>query len=352
MRFHLLPGMAGRRAFRRVDLLAGLGVTVALVLGGLLVDVFARRVGRGSAPGAGELVDDVVLAAVAGAACVPLLARLRRGGRARDARLSELAGELGRRRAVEAGERGRVMDTQERVAWVIQTDALSVHLQPIFDVSDGTGPVTGYEALARFPDGRGPETWFEEAHCVGLGAALDTYAFIAALRVLPSLPPDVYLSVNVSPDTLLWDGFWPALPPDCDAHRLVVELTEHVRVEDYDLVKLLLDRLRRLGARIAVDDAGAGFASLRHIVHLAPDVIKLDRGLIRCCDVDPVRRTLAEALAGFAQRIGAALVAEGVETAGELDTLRAIGVGQAQGYLLARPAPAGDLVSPAAAATP
>jgi len=105
-----------------------------------------------------------------------------------------------------------------------------------------------------------------------------------------------------------------------------------------------LKPLRKRGLRIAVDDTGAGHSSFRHILQMHPDYIKLDMSLSRGIDRDPARRALASALIWFAREIGCKLVAEGVEKASELRTLRDIGVKIVQGHLIARPAPPAEII--------
>jgi EAL domain-containing protein (putative c-di-GMP-specific phosphodiesterase class I) len=121
--------------------------------------------------------------------------------------------------------------------------------------------------------------------------------------------------------------------------RIVVEITEHEAVEDYAALVRSLDTLRGLGCRVAIDDAGAGFASLRHTLQLAPDIVKVDISLTRDIDSDRGRRALASALISFADEMGMTIVAEGIESQAELDTLRELGVIYGQGYFLAEPAP-------------
>jgi EAL domain-containing protein (putative c-di-GMP-specific phosphodiesterase class I) len=157
-----------------------------------------------------------------------------------------------------------------------------------------------------------------------------------ALAALSSLPPDAYLAVNASPDTIFGDEAFNLLN-GMPAERIVLEVTEHAHVEDYDRLRQGLAPLRQRGVRLAVDDAGAGYSSLQHILHLQPDLIKLDMSLTRHIDLDPARRALASALIGFARDTGSRIIAEGVETASELATLRALGVEHAQGYFLGRP---------------
>ena len=147
-----------------------------------------------------------------------------------------------------------------------------------------------------------------------------------------------FLSLNVSPAVAASPGLARAL----EGRRLddlVLEVTEHERVEDYPALLRHLAPLRAAGLRIAVDDAGAGFASMRHVLALAPEFIKLDMSLIRDVHRDPTRRALAAALTTFAQQTGADVVAEGIETAAELRCLQQLGVSHGQGYHLGRPRP-------------
>jgi EAL domain-containing protein (putative c-di-GMP-specific phosphodiesterase class I) len=155
---------------------------------------------------------------------------------------------------------------------------------------------------------------------------------------MEDLISSAYLSVNLSPAAVLAPNLMPLLAR-VPMGRLVIELTEHTAIQDYGPLLAALARLRASGARLAVDDAGAGFASLRHILRLAPDIIKLDITLTRDIDADPVKRALASSLVTFAREIDASITAEGVETAGELGALRELGIGSAQGYYLARPGP-------------
>ncbi|HEY6533871.1 MAG TPA: EAL domain-containing protein [Acidimicrobiales bacterium] len=213
---------------------------------------------------------------------------------------------------------------------------LSMVYQPILDLH--TGEVLGAEALARFgtEPQRSPVQWFIEAAEVGLGVQLELAALRRAAEGLPLLPPGSFLSVNASADTIRSPALLDALN-GLPASRLVIELTEHERVEDFEQLIAPVTQLRARGVRLAVDDAGAGFASLQHILRLRPDVIKLDRTFIEGVEDDPVKRALTTALVTFAADIGASLVAEGIATVGELDSLRSLGVRQAQGRFLAEP---------------
>lgn len=230
---------------------------------------------------------------------------------------------------------------RERIRAALKPGALSVVVQPIVHLASGE-PV-GFEALARFSvePRRPPNEWFTEAWSVDLGVELEMAALQAAVELLPDLPSG-YLSVNLSPATLLSAHFrrsmW-TLPRD----RLVVEMTEHVPVSDYDALGEALAELRARGVRFAVDDAGAGYASLRHVIRLDPDVIKVDVGLVRGLDENPLLRSVTRALIAFGEDAGAQVVAEGVETQAEARTLRALGANYAQGYLFSAPMPLPEL---------
>ena len=224
-----------------------------------------------------------------------------------------------------------------RVRQVLDHSSITMVFQPIVDLLSGA--VAGYEALARFPGSlpRGPDEWFRDAVMAGLGSDLELLAIRSAVADIDSVPDDAYLSLNVSPATALLPQLAEILAVVGD--RVLLELTEHTPVDEYQRLVGALTQLRRLGVRVAVDDAGSGYASLRHILRLDPAVIKLDLDLTRGIDTDPARRALAASLVVFGQEIGATIVAEGIETATELDALRRLGVRFGQGYHLGRPAP-------------
>ena len=236
---------------------------------------------------------------------------------------------------------------RREVETVLNGEALHMVFQPIAEL--GTGRIVGVEALARFQcePRRPPNEWFAQAANVGLGVELEIAAVRNALADLNLLPAQTYMSVNVSPPAVTMPGLADALAA-LPSGQVVVELTEHSRVENYALLIDALDGLRQIGVRTAVDDAGAGYAGLQHILRLHPDIIKLDTDLTRGIDTDPVRRALGASLLTFADDIGAAIIAEGIETPEELDTLRSLGVPSGQGYHLARPGalplPSPDLV--------
>lgn len=223
-----------------------------------------------------------------------------------------------------------------RICDVLDHRRFHIVFQPMHDLVDQR--IAGYEALSRFVAEplRGPDKWFEEAALVGLREELELAAIEMALEALPAIPPTAYLSLNVSPATILSGRLAECLKP-YPLDRLMLEVTEHDIVEDYARLFEALVEMRRQGLRLAIDDAGAGYASFRHILHLAPNVIKLDRSLVQGIDKRPDSRALTAALVGFTNETGSRLLAEGVETQAELEVLREIGVRKAQGYLLGRP---------------
>lgn len=235
-------------------------------------------------------------------------------------------------------ESSRRRQVKARIRAVLNGDGLTSVYQPIFDLK--TGQPVGFECLSRFSGEprQGPDVWFAEAASVGLGLELELKAVERAFQAFQALPSHVYLAANLSPDAIL-SGNLESLLSSMPKDRVVLEITEHVTVTAYEEIAKALHSLRAAGARVAVDDAGAGYASFRHILRLQPHYIKLDRSLISNIETDPARRALAAAFIRFGDETGSKIVAEGVETQAELDALRALGVGKAQGYFFGKPAP-------------
>jgi EAL domain-containing protein (putative c-di-GMP-specific phosphodiesterase class I) len=239
---------------------------------------------------------------------------------------------------VEPGVRAqeRRTEIEGRLGPVMADGGPVVALQPIVDLASGAR--IGAEALSRFPTGWGkaPDVVFAEAHSVGAGHRLELLALERAAAHLRSVSG--YVAMNVSPATLL--------TPECrellgrlPLPRVLLELSEHDPVEDYAVLSAVLGPFRAAGLRLAIDDVGAGFSSLRHIVQTAPDVLKLDRSIVSGLDTDPVLSTLVRSMVEFAGGLRARVVAEGVETAPEAATLRALGVDYGQGWHFGRPGP-------------
>lgn len=229
-------------------------------------------------------------------------------------------------------------EIRTRLRKVLDERAFNIVYQPIINVAEHR--IVGHEALTRFlvEPVRTPDQWFNEAQEVGLQEELEIAVIRKALAGLAHFPEDTYISLNISPGTLL-KGSIGAVLDGFPLERLMLEVTEHASVSDYSLIASELEPLRKQGLRLAVDDAGAGFASFRHILKLRPDVIKLDSSLIHSIDADVGCRALAAALIRFAEETGSKIVAEGVETEAELHILRELKVNKAQGYLLGRPKP-------------
>ena len=204
--------------------------------------------------------------------------------------------------------------------------------QPLVELA--TGRVVGYEALSRFAE-RSPEAWFNQAHGCGLSAELEGAAIRAALEY-DDRPDGTYLSLNCSPSAISSGRVRSILPDDLSEY--VIEITEHELASEDGALEQGLQELRGRGARIAVDDAGAGYAGLKQVMRVSPDIIKLDRSLIERVHADSAKSALIEFFVLFARRVGAAVCTEGIETLEELTTLIDLGVGYGQGYLLGRPA--------------
>jgi EAL domain-containing protein (putative c-di-GMP-specific phosphodiesterase class I) len=237
-------------------------------------------------------------------------------------------------------DRGQLEGEKRKLEWsrvreVLARDHIDIEFQPVFDLTDCR--IVSLEALARFwtEPMRSPSAWFAEAAEVGLGIELELAAIRSALQRLDEFPPEVALALNVSPTTALDRRFNELLLDVAD--RVVIEITEHAQVDDYEELQRALAPLRQRGAQVAIDDVGAGFANLRHILRLAPDIVKLDLSLTQEIARDPAREALASSLVGFAEGVGASIVAEGISSDEDLALLRALGVAYGQGFYLARP---------------
>jgi EAL domain-containing protein (putative c-di-GMP-specific phosphodiesterase class I) len=222
-----------------------------------------------------------------------------------------------------------------------EPDRVRPVFQPIFDLQRGV--VCGFEMLARFdsPLQASPDQWFAAAARLGVGDQLEAKLVRAGVQARESLPENCFLAINVGPDALLSDEVGGVLAGR-DLSRMVIEITEAAPVLDYDVLLRALAVLRDAGASVAVDDAGAGYASLNHVMQLRPDFVKLDRGLVADVDRDPAKHALVETFGVLAGRLDAWLLAEGIERPAEREVLAAMGVPLAQGFGLGRPATAMD----------
>lgn len=205
--------------------------------------------------------------------------------------------------------------------------------QPIVALS--TREVVGYEALTRFADGTQPEIRFARAAAVGLGFDFELAAIEAAIAAAPPIPRGGFLAFNVSPGLVVTAGKRLKRVLKRFGGRIVLEVTEHARVANYEEFRWAVGRVGDV--EVSMDDAGAGYSSLRHILGLAPLWVKLDMTLVRAIDTDPLRQALVAGLAYFGDRAGPRLIAEGVEREEEAQCLLDLGVGFGQGHLLGRP---------------
>jgi EAL domain-containing protein (putative c-di-GMP-specific phosphodiesterase class I)/DNA-binding NarL/FixJ family response regulator len=228
-------------------------------------------------------------------------------------------------------------ESLRRIRAVIDERGFETAYQPIVALVDNR--VIGVEALTRFDTEprRSSEVWFGDAVSVGVGTDLDMAAAQKALQILPDLPSGIDLFLNVRPESISSDRFAEVMD-GIRGESVVLELTERAPIQDYDSLNGMLADLRDDGFRIAVDDAGAGYASLRHLLNLRPDVLKIDISLCRRIESDRARQVLAGALASLGRELDATVVAEGIETGAELQAVRDLGVDCAQGYYLGRPA--------------
>jgi EAL domain-containing protein (putative c-di-GMP-specific phosphodiesterase class I)/CheY-like chemotaxis protein len=232
--------------------------------------------------------------------------------------------------------RQRRGEVRHELEGVLERGAFEPVFQPIVELVSGR--TVGHEALTRFDDGTRPDRRFADADAVGLGLELEEACLEAAIAASSRLPGRGWLSLNVSPDLLLErERLRHCLGKS--VRPAVLEVTEHVAIEDYSAFRAAVASISS-PVRVSVDDAGAGFASFRHILELHPDFVKLDIALVREIDHDDIRQALVAGIVYFALKSGCQLIAEGIETRGERDQLRALGVELGQGYLLGRPAPA------------
>lgn len=323
--WHRLPVAGDREAWRWP------GIACLLMPAAALVRL------RASAELSGAMVEGFVLAVpAAGLAVVSYGGYLRQARRwrrleneVRTLRVSALMPGLSVTPADVAGLPG-----ENEMAELISEVAPQVALQPV--VSLTTGQARGQEALSRFGSRVPTERWFRGAALHGLGADLERLTLRASLDSLARIPEGQFLAVNVSPASL-YDAHVLRLLEETDLSRLVIEVTEHDAITDYDDTRRCLARLRAKGARIAVDDVGAGYASLKHLLLLQPDMIKLDTSLTRDVHKSPKQQSMVQTLVAFADEVGAVVLAEGVEVAEQVPPLVEAGVALGQGWHLGVP---------------
>jgi EAL domain-containing protein (putative c-di-GMP-specific phosphodiesterase class I) len=228
---------------------------------------------------------------------------------------------------------------RDQIEAIIDEGAFTPVFQPVVELQ--AKRVIGYEALTRFADGRDPAETFAEAAILGIGTDLELACVRRSLEAAVALPEDTWIGVNVSPAMLLETPELAALLATTQ-RPVVLEITERAEVEDYVRLHRAIAALGN-DVRIAVDDAGAGYAGLQRILELRADLVKLDMVLVRGVDSDPARQALVAGMAHFARRTNARLLAEGVESDAEAEALLDLGVELGQGFLFGRPVPAEDV---------
>ncbi len=213
---------------------------------------------------------------------------------------------------------------------IIAASAFHPVFQPFIDLS--SGEVVGFEALTRFDDGAHPGKRFDEAATVGRSAELEGACARAALAGADALPAGAFLTINFSAASILSGQAATVIAPA--GRPIVIEVTENTRIANYPELRAAVDRIP--GVRLAVDDTGAGYASLSHILELRPDFVKLDVSMIRDIDTNAVRQAMVAGMCHFAEQSGTVLIAEAVETEAEARELRALGVTLGEGAMLAQ----------------
>jgi PAS domain S-box-containing protein len=241
--------------------------------------------------------------------------------------------------ARDVADRTEARRAKAQIREIIDSRAFEPVFQPIIDLKRDA--IVGYEALTRFAGGASPVLLFGEAAAIGLGPDLEIATLTAAWAAAKALPGSAWLSLNVSPALIMSPKPLRGVLRGTK-REIVFEVTEHAEIADYKAFRSAFADLGPSKA-LAVDDAGAGFASLRHILELRPAYVKLDRWLIAGLDSDEARQAMIVGLRHFARSTGCLLIAEGVETAAELSVLRTLEVDLAQGYVLGRPAPVDEL---------
>jgi EAL domain-containing protein (putative c-di-GMP-specific phosphodiesterase class I) len=231
-------------------------------------------------------------------------------------------------------ERAETLVARKAIERIIAENAFHPVFQPVVELVSGR--TVGFEALTRFDDGRRPDLVFADAARAGVGLELELKTLEAAIAAARGLPPGNWLSLNVSPGLLVCAAGLDAILAARD-RPAVLEVTEHVAIDDYRAVRSAIDRLGS-DVRTAVDDAGAGIANFSHLVELRPGIVKIDAGLIRDLDTDLARQAVLVGLVHFAATAGCEVIAEGIETEPERATAQGLGVTHGQGYLFARPA--------------
>lgn len=232
---------------------------------------------------------------------------------------------------------------------LISQNRLSAVFQPILDFRSRS--YFGFEGLIRGPQNtplHTPAALFDSANRQGLRLELERACHATVLRAFARMNLPGRLFLNLSPAALSDSHFAPNhmqlllrqlnLPPE----RIVIELTENQKIEDFSAIRDLLSAYRKTGYQIAIDDLGEGFANLRMWSEVRPEFIKIDRSLISGINQDKLKFMLVRSMQEIAEASGSRIIGEGMETPEELATVRSLGISYGQGYVIARPAPTPD----------
>ncbi len=237
-----------------------------------------------------------------------------------------------------------IAEVAAEVAKVAAVGALRAVFQPIYDLR--TGQPRGYEALIQPAEGSGfadPDELFMAAEAVGRTVELDLACLQTSIAAFAGLSLPGSLTLNLSPRTLEADEFSVHTlvrllsRHGVDPRRVVLELTEREAVEDLDHLIRAVESCRAAGMRIAADDVGAGNAGLRLLSQLRFDIVKIDLSLVQGGAIRTTSLEVVRTLKDLADRWGALVIAEGVETPEQLEFVRGLGIRAGQGYLLGRP---------------
>lgn len=252
--------------------------------------------------------------------------------------IAEIAGELIEEREI---ERQTVSQHKHEIEQIIKNNNICMYFQPIYCLK--SNKIKGFESLARFftQPYKTPDVWFQNAEDIGLGEALEILAVQNVMHNLASFNKDTYISINTSPKHII-SGVLSKKLAHFDCSNVVIEITEHSPIHDYNLMRQSLQPLREKGIRLAIDDVGAGYCSFQHILELEADIIKLDISLTQNINKERSKFLLAKALLGFAEAINCTVIAEGIENLQELMTLKALGINNVQGFFIAKPASLSD----------
>ena len=242
----------------------------------------------------------------------------------------------------------REIELQLREA--LTNGGLDVHYQPIVDLHNFS--ITGFEALMRWPHPTkgmiSPAKFIPVAEECGLIDALGHWILVEACRKAKHWPVDMRVSVNVSPIQLAKPDFVATVQSvlattGLEPHRLVLECTETIFIEDSEKMLSTLHKLKQIGVQIALDDFGTGYSSLSYLRSFPFDIVKIDRSFVSDLDASTSCSVIVQAVILIAGSLGIKTVAEGVETEAQLKLLKLLGCNDVQGYLLGVPAPAAEI---------